>query len=67
MSKVKVSGIRWEADDMEDVADVPTELVIEVPEDFLNEDDIENYIEDEISNVSGFTHNGWDDYAILDD
>ena len=63
---VKVTDIKWEADDMEDVKDLPTSMEVAVPLSIFedeSEDDYEyvadefvsNYITDEV----GFCHNGY--------
>ena len=64
--KLEVKGVRWDADDMGDVADIPTDvtLCVEV-EDDADEDDIAASLEDELSNEYGFTHEGWDSYKIV--
>lgn len=67
--KVKVTGIKWGADDMEDVQDISTEMVLNIPEEVFHERDFDqalsDFIEDEISNQSGFTHLGWESHEVL--
>ena len=62
--KVEVEGVRWDADDMEDVADLPINVIVVVEVESDNFEDIENALEDELSNSFGFTHTGWDSYQI---
>lgn len=42
-----------------EVIDLPTELEIEVPDDLTEQEDIEDYLSDEISNVTGYCHKGF--------
>ena len=65
---VKVSGIRWDADDMSDVADLPTEVeapillsMLENEADSICEVDeiVEEYILNYLSDKYGFTHDGF--------
>lgn len=44
--------------DGEDV-DLPSELVINVPNDITDEQEIDDYISDEISSITGFCHKGF--------
>lgn len=53
----KITDIEYDTDG-EDV-DLPAELEIDVPDDLLDKDDIEEYISDEISNMTGFCHYGF--------
>lgn len=53
MRKAKVMVESY--DDAEDLS-LPKELVITVPDD---EEDIEEFLCDEISNITGFCHNGF--------
>lgn len=68
--KVKVEGIKWEADNMEDVAHLENTMILDVPiciiesEDF--EDALEEFISDELSNETGFTHEGWSGHEIIE-
>jgi len=65
--KIAVQGVRWEADDMGDVADIPTDvtLCVEIENDADNED-IADALEDELSNEYGFTHEGWESFKVVD-
>lgn len=38
---------------------LPTTLIINVPENIIDEEEIDNFISDEISNVTGFCHKGY--------
>lgn len=51
-----VTGIEWDADDPEDVEDLPTEMVVKVP---ASEEDHEEYVSDFITDETGFTHKGF--------
>lgn len=55
MAKYKVTDIKYDTDGEE--IDLPKELEIEVP--FETEDEIIDYISDEISNITGFCHKGF--------
>lgn len=68
--EIKVTGIKWDADNVHDVAHLPTEMIIAVPGDLVNdlindEDELHAFIENELSNQSGFTHDGWDNHEII--
>jgi len=52
-----VTDISFDTDG-EDV-DLPTEMEIDVPNDIVDTDEIYDYIENEISNQTGFCHNGF--------
>ena len=55
--KYTVTGIKYDTDG-EDV-DLPETLEIEVPEDVTEPEEIDEYISEEISNVTGFCHKGF--------
>jgi hypothetical protein len=55
--KYKVINIEFDTDG-EDV-DLPKELIIEVPDDLEDEQEIDDFISDEISNETGFCHKGF--------
>ena len=57
MAKYKVTDIKYDTDGEE--IDLPKELEIEVPTEFEIEDDLFDYISDEISNITGFCHGGF--------
>lgn len=52
-----VTNIKYDTDG-EDI-DLPKELKIDVPNDLTERDEIEEYINDEISNKTGFCHLGF--------
>ena len=69
--KILVEGIKWETDGEEIEGlkdsieiDFPVELVDGEPISEL-EDILEEYIADEISNKSGFLHDGWADSKVI--
>jgi len=64
--KLAVQGVRWEADDMGDVADIPTDvtLCVEIEND-ADEEDIADVLEVELSNEYGFTHEGWVSFKVV--
>ncbi len=66
MGKVKVIGIKWDADKKEDIKHLSTEMVLDIPDYVEDEDDLEAFIEDELSNQSGFTHFGWDEHEFVE-
>ena len=63
-----VSGIRWRICDAENNSQLKDSLKISIPlsecKTFEDEDDLEEYLSDEISNITGFCHNGWSEYNI---
>jgi hypothetical protein len=69
--KIKVLHVRWEADNMNDVEDLPSDVELEIDADtftdYENDDDSEELISDELSNQYGFTHNGWASHQIISD
>lgn len=69
MKKVKVTGIKWDADNMNDVEGIPADMTINIPEhiNLGDSDELEEFISDELSNQSGFTHDGWSDYELISD
>ncbi|MCK9416738.1 hypothetical protein M0Q97_08795 [Candidatus Dojkabacteria bacterium] len=54
---LKIIDIEYDADD-EDISELPTELDIKIPIN-IKGDEIDEYISDEISNITGFCHNGY--------
>ena len=65
MKKVKVIGIKWDADNLEDVEHLPTVMILDVPSHVEDKDDLEAFIEDELSNQAGFTHDGWEEHELV--
>ena len=55
--KYKITNIKWDSDEI----GLPAELIVELS----NNDDIDADLADEISNISGWTHYGFD-YVCLD-
>jgi len=55
--KKTVYNIEYDTDG--EAVELPTELEIEVPNDITDEEDIEEYLSDEISNITGFCHKGF--------
>lgn len=60
----KVNNINWDTDG-EDV-DLPKTMVVEVDTDIVgkDEEDIEEYISDYITDETGFCHKGFNYYAL---
>lgn len=56
--KVKVKNIQYDTDGIEVV--LPSELLIKVPSEYTDLEDIEDFISDEISNITGYCHFGFD-------
>lgn len=56
--KYKVTNIDYDIDD-KNVDDLPKTLIIEVPDTFANDEEIIEYISGKISDITGFTHNGF--------
>ena len=56
--KYRVFDIKWDIDDGE--ASTPSEMFVDVPAEEIIADDIEQYITDEISNITGWCHNGYE-------
>lgn len=54
--KYTVRNIKYDTDGEE--IDLPRELEIDVPG-YIEEDDVEEYLSDEISNITGFCHFGF--------
>lgn len=55
--KITVSDIIYDTDGQK--VKLPKTLEIEIPDDFTDKDEIENFISDEISNITGFCHKGF--------
>ena len=56
--KYKVTDIVYDTDG-ENIPDLPQELLINVPDDLLDDSDKVEFISDEISNITGFCHKGF--------
>lgn len=65
MKKVKVIGIKWDSDNKKDVAHLPVKMLLNVPDDICDDDSLNEFISDELSNQSGFTHFGWDQHVLV--
>jgi hypothetical protein len=57
MTKYNVTDIKYDTDGEQ--IDLPKVLEIDVPNEFDGEDEIADYISDEISNITGFCHKGF--------
>ena len=56
--KYRVFNIKWDIDDGE--ASTPSEMFVDVPAEEMAADDIEQYLTDEISNITGWCHEGYE-------
>lgn len=60
MTKFTVTNIKYDTDGQSaKKLGLPKEMEIEVPEDLTTYDEIENYISEEISNRTGYCHEGF--------
>ena len=66
--KIKVYDIDWDIDeeDIEDGVSLDSSLTLETDEEFEYDDELEEWISDEISDKTGFCHRGFN-YDILKD
>ena len=55
--KAIVTEIEYDTD--EEIVDLPTKIEIEIPID-IDKEDIEDFVSDEISNITGFCHFGFE-------
>ena len=55
--KAIVKEIQYDTDG--EVIDLPIQLEIEIPEEIIDQEDIENFVSDEISDITGFCHFGF--------
>lgn len=55
--KYKVTYIVWDTDD--EILDLPSELEVKVPDNITDSNEISDYLSDEISNITGFCHLGF--------
>lgn len=62
--KIVVYGAKLD-DDKKTVKDVELFIDKSTFTDFEDEVDLEDFIENEISNVTGYCHFGWRDYKVL--
>ena len=56
--KAIVSNVQFDTDGEE--VDLPVEFEIEIPSDIVEEQEIDDYVSDEISNITGFCHFGFE-------
>ncbi len=61
--KYTVSNIKYDTDGEE--VDLSETLEIEVPDDIQKPEEIINFLSDEISNITGFCHQGFTTSPIL--
>jgi hypothetical protein len=57
MKKIKVTKITWDTDN--EIVDLPNEIELTVPENLNTYEEIEEYVSNEISNITGFCHLGF--------
>ena len=72
--KVKVFNINWDTEDscLEEKVDIPIKMVLDIPDNIWDDAEsegekaieLENFIADKISDISGFCHDGFD-YEIV--
>jgi hypothetical protein len=55
--KAIVTEIQYDTDG--EVVTLPTQLEIDIPSD-IEEDDIDDFVSDEVSNITGYCHFGFD-------
>ena len=55
--KKTVTDITYDTDG--EVVELPTELEIEVPDEITDQEDIEEFLADEISKITGYCHYGF--------
>jgi hypothetical protein len=55
--KAIVTEIEYDTDG--EIVDLPTQLEIEIPTEIIDQEDIEEFVSDEISNITGFCHFGF--------
>lgn len=55
--KAIVTEIQYDTDG--EVVTLPTQLEIDIPSD-IEEDDIDDFVSDEVSNITGFCHFGFE-------
>ncbi len=58
-TKYLVTNIEYDFDEEDGSSSVPTELIISVPEVLKTSEEIQDFISDEISNITGFCHFGF--------
>lgn len=56
--EVKVKNIQYDTDGIE--VELPSELLIKVPSEYTDVEDIDDFISDEISNITGYCHFGFE-------
>ena len=56
--KAIVSNVQFDTDEEE--VDLPVGFEIEIPSDIVEEQEIDDYVSDEISNITGFCHFGFE-------
>lgn len=62
--KAIVTNIQYDTDG--EVVTLPTQLEIDIPSD-IEEDDVDDFVSDEISNITGYCHFGFEMKMIVDD
>jgi hypothetical protein len=71
--KVQVFGVKWETDntpeDSEVLGTLPTNVVLDIPNwvDTNDEEELLDFISDELSNEYGFLHNGWPYHKLIEE
>lgn len=68
--EIKVYGIKWDTDTKEELDGVPTTVNFSISSEDFNdfyedENGLEEFISDKISDISGFCHDGWKGYTTI--
>lgn len=56
--KAIITNIEYDTDG--EVVDLPIQLEIEIPTEIIDQEEIEDFVSDEISNITGFCHYGFE-------
>ena len=56
--KAIVTEIKYDTDG--EVIDLPIQFEIKIPDEIIDQEDIEDFVSDEISNITGFCHYGFE-------
>lgn len=59
----EVTDIKYDTDG--EVLDLPKTLIIDIPIDIVDDEEIDDYISDEISNRTGFCHFGFTTTEVI--
>ena len=66
-TKIRVYGVKWDIGVFDEIPEIPADVTLTIRKNIDLEDtcEIDNFIEDMLSDDYGFVHKGWESSEIL--